>query len=152
MKMLKNISLIFRSPTSKFLWGQSISFQHFWLLFSLSQPRKHFRGPLLIHVIIQSDESSPMWYYIRCCYLIRLYEHQHDKLIKPPAISCTGSFKGLQCRLSGCCCLDPALSLLSIASVLSFACVWHRCICWKYSGELFFWFWNDVYYSLNLFK
>lgn len=152
MKMLKNISLIFRSPTSKFLWGQRVSFQNCWLHFSLTQPRKHFRGPLLIHVIIQSDESSPMWYRIRCCYLIRLYKHQHDKLIKPPAISCTGSFQGLQCGLSSCFCLDPALSLLSIASILSFAGVRHHCICWKYSGEIFFWFWNDVYYSLNHFK
>lgn len=152
MKMLKNISLIFRSTTSKFLRGRCISFQLCWLHFSLSQPRKHFRRPLLIHVIIQSDEFCPMWYHIRCCYLIRLYKHLHDKLIKPPAISCTGSFKGLQCRLSSCCCLDPALSLLSTASILSFAYVQHHCIWQKYGGEILFWFWNYFYYSLNLFK
>lgn len=102
----KEYQLDLQHSTSKFLWGLCISFQHCCLHFSWSQPCKHFRGPLLIHVIIQSDASSPMWYHIRCCYLIRFYKHQHDKLIKPPAISCTASFKGLQCRLSSCCCLD----------------------------------------------
>lgn len=104
----KEYQLDLQRPTSKFLWGLCISFQHCWLHFSLSQPHKYFRGPLLIHVIIQSDESSPMWYHIRCCYVIRLYKHQHDKLIKLPPISCTASFKDLRCRLSSCCCLDPA--------------------------------------------
>lgn len=81
-----------------------------------------------------------MWYLIRCCYLIRLYKHQHDKLIKFPAISCTASFKGLQCRLSSCCCLDPAQTLLCMASILSFACVCCCCICWKYNGKYSFYF------------
>lgn len=71
-----------------------------------------------------------MWYHIRCCYLIRLYKHQCDKLINPPAIACTGSFKGLKCRLYSCCCLGPALSLQRIDSVLSFSFVQHCCI-WR---------------------
>lgn len=71
-----------------------------------------------------------MWYHIRCCYLIRLYKHQCDKLINPPAIACTGSFKGLKCRLCSCCCLGPALSLQRIDSVLSFSFVQHCCI-WR---------------------
>lgn len=151
MKMLKNISLIFRSLTSEFVWGSCVSFQHCWLHFSLSQPCKHFRGPLLIHVIIQSNESSPMWYHIWCCYLIRLYKRQHDKLIKPPAISCTGSFEGLKHSLSSCCCLDPAGISRSTASILSFACVQHLCICQKIQWwDFFFDFW--IYYNLNHFK